>query len=161
MSRRLPHSLGALAAVLAAMSLPAVSVAGQAPAPAATRAAAKPAAAPARPYVQPKTPWGDPDLQGIWNDATSTPLQRPARLGDTRGHWEGNTLVVETTNFRDDPGVTYQNTDAGTFTIIERFTRVGPDRINYEYTVSDPKTWTKPWKAMIPWNKTDDQIYEY
>src|SRR5213593_1815669 len=58
-------------------------------------------------------------------------------LGDTRGHWEGNTLVVETTNFRDDPGVTYQNTDAGSFTIIERFTRVGPDRINYEYTVSD------------------------
>src|SRR5213083_954605 len=82
MSRRLPHSLGALAAVLAAMSLPAVSVAGQAPASAATRAAAKPAAAPARPYVQPKTPWGDPDLQGIWNDATSTPLQRPARLGE-------------------------------------------------------------------------------
>src|SRR6266446_7054460 len=46
-------------------------------------------------------------------------------LGDTRGHWEGNTLVVETTNFRNDPGVTYQNTDAGTFTITERFTRVG------------------------------------
>src|SRR5439155_22576031 len=82
MSRRLPHSLGALAAVLAAMSLPAVSVAGQAPAPAATRAAAKPAAAPARPYVQPKTPWGDPDLQGIWNNATSTPLQRPAGVGE-------------------------------------------------------------------------------
>src|SRR2546421_5232529 len=44
-------------------------------------------------------------------------------LGDTRGHWEGNTLVVETTNFRDDPGVIYQNADAGTFTITERFTR--------------------------------------
>src|SRR3977135_2094314 len=80
MSRRLPNSLGALAAVLAAMSLPAVSVAGQAPAPAAKTSAAKPAAA--KPYTQPKTPWGDPDLQGIWNDATSTPLQRPAKLGE-------------------------------------------------------------------------------
>ena len=321
MSRRLPNSLGALAAVLAAISLPAVSIAGQAPP--AKAAAARPAA---KPYTQPKTPWGDPDLQGIWNDATSTPLQRPARLGekgvlsaeeadvyaeelaedlnrdrrdggpeadvnraynehwmdarrlestrdrrtslitdppdgriparvpptpevakaralrqeagarfvaglpddiedfslpvrciirtdsppylptiynndfqifqspgfvviqpemihsariipvdgrphlnkdlklwlgDTRGHWEGNTLVVETTNFRKDDGVTYQNADPDTFKIVERFTRVDAARINYEYTVSDPKTWTKPWTAMIPWNKADGQIYEY
>ena len=82
-------------------------------------------------------------------------------LGDTRGHWEGNTLVLETTNFREDDGVTYQNTDPETFKIVERFTRVDADRINYEFTVSDPRTWTKPWSAMIPWNRTDEQIYEY
>ena len=82
-------------------------------------------------------------------------------LGDTRGHWEGNTLVVETTNFRRDDGVMYQNADPDTFKIVERFTRVDADRINYEFTVSDPHTWTKPWSAMIPWNKADGQVYEY
>src|SRR5580765_3778832 len=328
MSRRLPNSLGALAAVLTAMTLPAVSVAGQAPAPAARAAAAKPAAAPARPYVQPKTPWGDPDLQGIWNDATSTPLQRPAALGekgvlaeeeadqfaeelaenlnrdrrdggpeadvnraynehwmdakrleatkdrrtsliidppdgriparvpptpevakiraaraeadarfvaglpddvedfslpvrciirtdsppylptiynndfqifqspgivaiqpemihsarmiyvdgrphlsrglkqwlgDSRGRWDGSTLVVETTNFRTDDGVIFQGANPATFKITERFTRVDPTSINYEFTVEDPQTWTKPWTALIPWNKIDpgEQMYEY
>src|SRR6059036_888376 len=70
-------------------------------------------------------------------------------LGDTRGHWEGNTLVVETTNFRRDPGAVYQNANPDTFKITERFTRVDADRINYEFTVSDPTTWTKPWTAMI------------
>src|SRR5436305_9707134 len=83
MSRRLPTSLGAWAVVIAATSLAAVSVAAQAPTAAPKATAAKaPAAAPAKPYTQPKTPWGDPDLQGIWNDATSTPLQRPAGLGE-------------------------------------------------------------------------------
>ncbi len=82
-------------------------------------------------------------------------------LGDTRGHWEGSTLVVETTNFRRDDGVMYQNANPDTYKIVERFTRVGPDRIDYEFTVSDPTTWTKPWSAMIPWNREDGQIYEY
>ena len=83
----------------------------------------------------------------------------PQWLGDTRGHWEGNTLVVETTNFRPD-GI-FQNADAGTFRLVERFTRVDADTINYEFRIEDPKTWTKPWAAMIPWNKTTGQVYEY
>ena len=78
-------------------------------------------------------------------------------LGDTRGHWEGNTLVVETTNFRTDDGVVFQGAKPATFKITERFTRVGADTINYEFTVEDPKTWTKPWTAMIPWNKIDPE----
>ena len=82
-------------------------------------------------------------------------------LGDTRGHFEGNTLVVETTNFRPDPGGVYQNANPETFKITERFTRVDADRINYEFTVSDPTTWTAPWSAMIPWNKADGQLFEY
>ena len=84
-------------------------------------------------------------------------------LGDTRGHFEGNTLVVETTNFRSDPGAVYQNASPDTFKIIERFTRVDGDTINYEFTVSDPKTWTRPWTAMIPMTKVDpdEQMYEY
>jgi hypothetical protein len=84
-------------------------------------------------------------------------------LGDTRGHWEGNTLVVETTNFRHDDGVVFQDANPETFKLVERFTRVGPDTVNYEFTVSDPTTWTRPWTAMLPWTKIDpkEQMYEY
>jgi hypothetical protein len=84
-------------------------------------------------------------------------------LGDTRGHWEGSTLVVETTNFRADEGVLFQGANPATFTITERFTRVAPDSVNYEFTVADPSTWTKPWTALIPWTKVDpgEQMFEY
>ncbi|MGH2400880.1 MAG: hypothetical protein ACRDF6_13675, partial [bacterium] len=84
-------------------------------------------------------------------------------LGDTRGRWEGNTLVVETTNFRSDDGAVYQGASPETYRIVERFSRVAPDAINYEFTVSDPATWTKPWTAVIPWTKVDpdEQMYEY
>jgi hypothetical protein len=84
-------------------------------------------------------------------------------LGDTRGHFEGNTLVIETTNFRTDDGTVYQGANPETYKITERFTRVAPDAINYEFTISDPMTWTKPWTAVIPWTKIDpkEQMYEY
>ena len=84
-------------------------------------------------------------------------------LGDSRGHWEGTTLVVETTNFRTDDGVIFQGADPQTFRITERFTRVDATTLNYEFTVEDPRTWTKPWTARIPWTKTDpgEQMYEY
>ena len=82
-------------------------------------------------------------------------------LGDSRGRWDGNTLVVETTNFRREDGVTFLNSNPATFKITERFTRVGRDAINYTFTVEDPQTWSRPWTAMVPWNRTDDQLYEY
>ena len=84
-------------------------------------------------------------------------------LGDSRGHWEGNTLVVETTNFRTDDGVIFQNANPDTFKITERFSRVDATTINYEFTVEDPKTWTRPWTAVIPWTRIDpaEQMYEY
>jgi hypothetical protein len=87
-------------------------------------------------------------------------------LGDPRGHWEGNTLVVETTNFlsSDDVGrtaVVYGNANSKTFRMVERFTRVAPDVINYEVTMADPTTWTRPFTIMVPWNKTQEQVYEY
>ena len=82
-------------------------------------------------------------------------------LGDSRGRWEGNTLVVETTNFRPDEGVVFGNADPETFRITERFTRVDATTIDYTFTIEDPRTWTRPWTAMIPWNKTDEQLYEY
>ena len=84
-------------------------------------------------------------------------------LGDARGHWDGDTLVVETTNFRPDDGVVFQDANADTFKITERFVRVDATTLNYEFTVEDPKTWTRPWTARIPWNKIDpdEQMYEY
>ncbi len=78
--------------------------------------------------------------------------------GDARGHWEGDTLVVETTNFS-------QNSDfRGSREyrhLVVRFTRVGPDTLHYEFTVNDPTVWTTPWTAAVPWKRTDDAIYEY
>lgn len=84
-------------------------------------------------------------------------------LGDTRGRWDGNALVIETTNFRSDDGGVYQGANPETYRITERFSRVAPDTINYEFTISDPTTWTKPWTAVIPWTKVDpaEQMYEY
>lgn len=84
-------------------------------------------------------------------------------LGNTRGRWEGQTLVVETTNFRSDIGATFQGADPATYRITERFTRVDADTLNYEFTIEDPQTWTRPWTARIPWTKVDpaEQMYEY
>jgi hypothetical protein len=84
-------------------------------------------------------------------------------LGDTRGRFDGRTLVIETTNFRADDGVVFQGANPATYKITERLTRVAPDAITYEFTVEDPTTWTKPWTAVIPWTKIDpaEQMYEY
>jgi hypothetical protein len=84
-------------------------------------------------------------------------------LGDTRGHWDGPTLVVETTNFRADEGVIFQGGNPATYRITERFTRVDADTLNYEFTIEDPMTWTRPWTARIPWTRIDpgEQMYEY
>jgi hypothetical protein len=83
-------------------------------------------------------------------------------LGDSRGRWEGNTLVVETTNFITitDRSVTNFGTSE-TARVTERFTRVDPDTIDYQVTVDDPVTFTKPWTAAIPMRKLEGQIFEY
>ena len=78
--------------------------------------------------------------------------------GDSRGHWEGNTLVVDTTNFSDK---TNFRGSRETLHIIERFTRDG-DGIDYEVTVDDPTMWTKPWTAALTLAKQpDDSLFEY
>ncbi len=87
-------------------------------------------------------------------------------LGNPVGRWEGDTLVVETTNFlsSDDIGrtrVVYGNANPETFQSVERFTRVGSNTLDYEVTMSDPDTWTRPFTIKVPWNETDEQIYEY
>jgi hypothetical protein len=73
-------------------------------------------------------------------------------LGDSRGHWEGNTLVIETTNF--DQGFRGSNRD--TYRMIERITRVDAKNLRREITFDDPKTWTKPWTVVIEMGRADD-----
>ena len=82
-------------------------------------------------------------------------------LGDSIGRWEGNTLVVETTNHN--PKV-LTGTFAGTsdqLKITERFTRLTEDEFKYEFTVDDPKTWTQPWKGEMPFVKINGPIFEH
>lgn len=82
-------------------------------------------------------------------------------LGDSTGHWEGNTLVVETMNFnpRTLTG-TFQGT-SDQLKIIERFTRIDEDSFRYDFTVDDPKTWVQPWKGEMPFVKINGPVFEH
>ena len=82
----------------------------------------------------------------------------PQWTGDSRGHWEGDTLVVETTNFLRE---TSFNGSTANLHLVEHFTRVDADTLLYEFTVDDPTTWTSPWTAQIPMRKTDAPMFEY
>jgi len=79
-------------------------------------------------------------------------------LGDSRGRWDGNTLVVETTNFSDKTNVRGSGEQ---LRLTERFTRADAKTLLYEFTVDDPGSFVRPWTAVLPMSKTDDQIYEY
>jgi hypothetical protein len=80
------------------------------------------------------------------------PAELKFYLGDSRGHWEGNTLVVETTNFSQG----FRGSNIETYKMIERFTRINANDLRREITFEDPKTWTKPWTVQIEMGKTDD-----
>jgi hypothetical protein len=77
--------------------------------------------------------------------------------GDSRGHWEGDTLVVDTTNYK--PQSFMNATDK--LHVVERFSRSGPQTLKYEITIDDPNTWTKPWSLMIPLKQTSERVFEY
>jgi hypothetical protein len=109
------------------------------------------------------------------HEARIVPLdQRPhlgrsirSYLGDSRGHWEGNTLVVETTNFLDDTTSIGRNgsnaiSTSDALRLVERFTRVDPDTMRYELTVDDPKIFTGPWKiAFLITQEPGYELFEY
>ena len=78
--------------------------------------------------------------------------------GDARGHWEGDTLVIETTNFKPERG--WRGASAN-MKLIERLTRLDPKTLEYKYTVIDPETWTSPWTAVIPLRLSEEPMYEY
>ena len=79
-------------------------------------------------------------------------------LGDSRGHWDGNTLVVETTNFTNKTNFRGASEN---MRLIERFTRTGANTVTYEFTVNDPSSFTKPWTAEIPMRKMTEPLLEY
>ncbi len=80
-------------------------------------------------------------------------------FGESVGHWEGDTLVVDTTNFNDMPAV--GRGSSRELHVVEKFTRTGPQTVLYQFTVSDPKTWEKSWSGEYPIGKIDGAVYEY
>jgi hypothetical protein len=78
--------------------------------------------------------------------------------GDSRGRWEGRTLVIDTTNFRRETSL---RGSSATTHLVERFTRVDADTLLYEFRVDDQTTWTRPWAASVPMKKISEPIYEY
>jgi hypothetical protein len=79
-------------------------------------------------------------------------------LGDSVGHWEGDTLVVDTANY---VPRAFMSISSEQLHVTERFTRTGPETLKYEITIDDPGTWTQPWSLMIPLRRSEDQVYEY
>ncbi len=86
------------------------------------------------------------------------PAQLRLWLGDSRGHWDGNTLVVDTTNFTDKTNVRGSSPNLH---LIERLTRTDANTLLYEFTVDDPSSFVKPWSAALPMRKTAEQVFEY
>jgi len=78
-------------------------------------------------------------------------------LGDSVGHWDGDTLVVDTINFKDEPGLFMATKDLH---VVERFTRVDENTLRYAFTVNDP-TWSEAWGGEYPWPITEDKVFEY
>ena len=79
-------------------------------------------------------------------------------LGEPLGHWAGDTLVVESSNFAQETSL---SGSTSSMQLVERFTRVGPDSLLYEFTVNDPAAWTRPWTAQVKMTKSELPIYEY
>jgi hypothetical protein len=98
------------------------------------------------------------DVRMVRMNAQHLPKTFRFWLGDSVGHWEGDTLVIDTTNFNDKTGF-YGSTE--NLHVIERLTRVSDKALLYRFTIDDPETWTKPWTAEYTWPATNQHIYEY
>ena len=100
------------------------------------------------------------------HDARSIPIDGPAHLlpsvgewmGDSRGHWDGETLVIDTTNYR--PRA-FMGVSSEKLHVTERITRADAETLKYEITISDPDAWTKPWSLMVPLRRSSKPVYEY
>ena len=113
-------------------------------------------------------------LNEMIHDARIVPLDRRPHLaqsirqwmGDSRGHWDGDTLVVETTNFTDktasfNPTIQSAAGTGATLQLVERFTRTAAGTLRYEFTVRDPDTFTRPFTGVIPMTTADGPLFEY
>jgi hypothetical protein len=79
-------------------------------------------------------------------------------MGDSRGRWESSTLVIDTVNFSDK--VSVRGSDENLH-LVERFTRTGPESLDYRFTIDDPTIWTRPWTVAVPMTRSDGRMYEY
>ena len=98
------------------------------------------------------------DARIVRMDQPHAPPEIRSWLGDSVGHWEGDTLVVDTINFNDTPALGGASRNLH---VVERFTRIGPDTLLYRFTVDDPTVWTAPWSGEYVWPATRDRVYEY
>jgi hypothetical protein len=105
-------------------------------------------------------------LSELIHDARIVPMDgRPhvsknvrLQLGDSRGHWDGDTLVVDTTNFSSSSNLRGASENLH---LVERITRTAADTIEYQFTATDPTTWTAPWTARLLWKASRDRLFEY
>ena len=98
------------------------------------------------------------DVRVVRMNAQHLPKNIRRWLGDSVGHWEGDTLVVDTTNFTDKTRFRGSTQDLH---VVERFTRTGPRELLYRFTIEDPNTWERPWTGEYTWPLTNEKIYEY
>src|SRR5436190_4866974 len=98
------------------------------------------------------------DARIVRMNAQHVPQNIRKWMGDSIGHWEGDTLVVETTNFTDK---TRYRGSGENLKVTERFTRVSPNALLYRFTIEDPSTWVRPWTGEFTWPTTSERIYEY
>ena len=98
------------------------------------------------------------DARVIRLDQEHAPPEIRSWLGDSVGHWEGDTLVVDTTNFRDTPALGQASRNLH---VVERFTRIDAETLLYQFTVDDPTVWTAPWSGEYVWPASEHKVYEY
>jgi hypothetical protein len=98
------------------------------------------------------------DARVIRMDAKHAPENIRSWMGDSVGHWEGDTLVVDTTNFSEK---TRFRGSSPNLHVVERFSRIDAKTIRYRFTIEDPATWVRPWSGEAAWPATTDSVYEY
>lgn len=98
------------------------------------------------------------DARVVRMNAEHAPEQMRFWLGDSIGWWEGDVLVIDTTNFRDEPALWGATRDLH---VVERFEYNDAGELIYTFTVEDPSVWTAPWSGQYPWPRTDAQLFEY
>jgi hypothetical protein len=98
------------------------------------------------------------DARIVRMNAEHAPSDVRKWMGDSVGHWDGDTLVVDTTNFTDAPALGGATRDLH---VVERFKRIDNDTLLYRFTVEDPNVWTKPWTGEYTWPTSENRVYEY